>query len=62
DRALLAEYGDVHIEDLWLPFFAVASDVSSGRQAVIRSGPVWQAVRASSAIPGVLPPFFTETG
>ncbi|MGE3840903.1 MAG: cyclic nucleotide-binding domain-containing protein, partial [Vicinamibacterales bacterium] len=62
DRALLAEYGDVHIEDLWLPFFAVASDVSSGRQAVIRSGPVWLAVRASSASPGVLPPFFTGSG
>ena len=25
-------------------------------------GPVWQAVRASSAVPGVLPPFFTKDG
>lgn len=62
DRALQEEYGDVRIEDLWIPFFAVASDVSNGRPAIIREGPLWEAVRASSAIPGVLPPFFTDAG
>jgi Predicted esterase of the alpha-beta hydrolase superfamily len=29
---------------------------------LIQSGLVWQAVRASSAIPGLLPPFYTKGG
>lgn len=62
DGALHAEYGDVRIEDLWTPFYAVASDVGAGATAVLRRGPLWEAVRASSAIPGVLPPFFTKDG
>jgi NTE family protein len=50
------------IEDLWRPFFAVATDLSIYMSRVIRRGAVWQAVRASCAIPGVLPPFFDEDG
>ncbi len=50
------------IEDLWYPFFAVATDLSSNRQVAIRRGPLWQAIRASAAIPGVLPPFYTDDG
>ena len=62
DRALRAEYRDVLIEDLWRPFFAVSSDLSGHRPRIHRNGPVWQAVRASSSIPAVLPPFFTKEG
>jgi NTE family protein len=62
DRALRAEYGDTTIEDLWRPFFAVSSNLSEHKPQIHRSGPVWQAVRASGAIPGVLPPFFTRNG
>lgn len=50
------------IEDLWYPFFAVATDLSTNTQVAIRRGPLWQAIRASAAIPGVLPPFYTEDG
>jgi len=50
------------IEDLWRPFFAVTTDLSIYMSRVIRRGAVWQAVRASCAIPGVLPPFFDEDG
>jgi NTE family protein len=62
DRALKAEYRDVVIEDLWRPFFSVSSNLSDHRLKIHRRGPVWQAVRASSAIPGLLPPFFTREG
>jgi NTE family protein len=62
DRALRAEYGEVLIEDLWRPFFAVSSDLSTHQARLHRDGPVWQAVRASSSIPAVLPPFFSEKG
>ncbi|HEV7322686.1 MAG TPA: patatin-like phospholipase family protein [Ensifer sp.] len=62
DRTLQAEYGDVLIEDLWLPFFALSTNLSNGQPHVHRRGRLWQAVRASGSIPGVLPPFFTADG
>ena len=63
DRALAEQYGpDCRIEDCWRPFGAVASNLSSHRLELIRSGLLWQAVRASSAIPGLLPPFYTREG
>jgi NTE family protein len=62
DRALRAEYEDVLIEDLWIPFFALSSNLSGHEPRLHRRGLVWHAVRASSAVPGVLPPFFTREG
>ena len=63
DRALADQYGaDCRIEDCWRPFAAVATNLSTHNLELIRSGPLWQAVRASSAIPGLLPPFYTPEG
>jgi NTE family protein len=62
DRALRTEYGDATIEDLWMPFVAVSTNLSAQRLHVHRRGPVWEAVRASGSVPGVLPPFFTHGG
>ena len=62
DQALQAEYGARTIEDLWRPFFAVSSNLSRNQIMVHRRGPLWEAVRASASIPGLLPPFFTAQG
>lgn len=62
DQHLIAEYGHTQIEDLWKPYFAVSADLSDYRAEVHRSGPVWQAIRASAAIPALLPPFYTSDG
>src|SRR6187399_256569 len=63
DRALAAQYGEqCRIEDCWRPFAAVATNLSTHNLELIQSGLVWQAVRASSAIPGLLPPFYTPEG
>jgi NTE family protein len=63
DRALADQYGSgCRIEDCWRPFAAVATNLSTHNLELIRSGLLWHAVRASSAIPGVLPPFFTPEG
>lgn len=62
DGALQEHFGAEPIEDLWLPYYAVAADLSEMRKTVITRGPLWEAIRASSAIPGVLPPFFTREG
>lgn len=57
-RLLRREFGSVAIEDLPLPYFCVSTDLTTGRLATHRRGPLWQWLRASIAIPGVLPPVF----
>jgi predicted acylesterase/phospholipase RssA len=44
------------IEDLWLPFYCVSTNLTKSRLEVHRRGSMALAVRASLAIPGVLPP------
>ncbi|MDO9515535.1 MAG: patatin-like phospholipase family protein [Syntrophales bacterium] len=44
------------IEDLKLPYAAVATDLNRGTRVVLRKGSIARAVRASSAIPGVFQP------
>ena len=55
---LRAAFGDLEIEDLPIPFYCVSSNLTDGDMEVHDSGLLWQALRASSAIPGVLPPLF----
>jgi NTE family protein len=50
------EFGDVTIEDLPLPYFCVSSNLTTGHSDVHRRGTLWRWLRASVAIPGVLPP------
>jgi NTE family protein len=57
---LRREFGDMDIEDLRLPFYCVSANLTSGQIAVHRRGNVWFWLRASIAIPGVLPPVFTN--
>ena len=45
-----------NIEDLKMPFAAVATDLNRGTRVVLDKGSVAKAVRASSAIPGVFQP------
>lgn len=55
-RLLKHEFTDICIEDIPLPFFCVSSNLSSGQLALHRRGELWRWLRASVAIPGVLPP------
>jgi NTE family protein len=49
-------YGDLRIEELPKPFFCVSSDLTTGKVHVHRAGVLWRALRASVALPGILPP------
>lgn len=44
------------IEDLPMPYAAVATDLAKGAEAVLDTGPADEAVRASIAIPGLFTP------
>jgi len=48
--------GDVQIEDLWLPYFCVSSNLSRAEMVIHCDGPLWFALRASGGLPAILPP------
>ena len=43
----------VNIEDLPIPFTAIATDLFTGEEVVFREGPLFQAIRASISIPSM---------
>ncbi|MCB1744047.1 MAG: patatin-like phospholipase family protein [Gammaproteobacteria bacterium] len=49
-------FRDWRIEDLWRPFFCVSTNLSIHAEHVHQSGSLWRALRASIAVPGILPP------
>ncbi len=56
---LRREFGELDIEDLKLPFYCLSANLTTGQAAIHRRGKVWLWLRASVAIPGVLPPVCT---
>jgi len=56
NRLFQEVYGDARIEDLWLKWFSIASNLSRGEPVVQQEGLLWRAVRASMSLPTVLPP------
>lgn len=55
-NAMKAFIADANIEDLKIPFAAVAADLVSKQEVVFRKGSVYDAIRASISIPTVLTP------
>lgn len=55
-RAATDTFADRDVEDLWRTYFAISADLTSSRTHVHDSGSVALAIRATSAIPGVMPP------
>jgi predicted acylesterase/phospholipase RssA/CRP-like cAMP-binding protein len=49
-------FGDVQIEDLWINFFCISTNLSNGEVVMHQRGPVWKATRASSSLPGIFAP------
>lgn len=47
---------DVNIEDLPIPFSAIATDLYTGEEVIFRKGPLFSAIRASISIPSMFKP------
>lgn len=50
------------MRDLPINAYAISTNLTKNAMHVHRTGPLWQAVRSSGAIPGALPPFATDDG
>ena len=55
-NAIKQRVPDVNIEDLPIPFAAVATDLFTGEEVVFREGPLFDAIRASISIPSMFKP------
>ena len=53
---LKAVCGELELEDTWIDFACVSTNLSTRSRVVHRTGPAWRAVRASMSLPGVFPP------
>jgi predicted acylesterase/phospholipase RssA len=53
---LQAAAGEVEVEDLWLDFYCVSTNLTRAAPHVHRTGLAWRAIRASMSIPGIFPP------
>jgi len=55
-RILQEIVGNKRIEELPIKFAAIAADIETGEEVIIQEGPLVDAMRASSSIPGVFVP------
>ena len=55
-------YGDARIEDLWIPFFCVSSNLADGKEVIHDRGPLWRVVRSTISLPGIFSPVPTPSG
>lgn len=49
-------FGEVQLEDLWINSFAISCNISTCQVVVHRQGPLGKAIRATIAVPGIVPP------
>ncbi len=55
-RFVSEHYDHDNIEDLKIPFVAIATDILTGSEITLNQGSLSQAIRASCAVPGLLTP------
>ena len=61
DKSIRDMFGDkMEIEDLWIPFFCCATNLTTGKLISCTSGSVWRYARASTSVLGFLPPIADE--
>lgn len=56
ERLLVDILGDLDFADLTMPYAAVAADLATGEQVVLKEGRLAPAVRASCSVPGLVIP------
>jgi predicted acylesterase/phospholipase RssA/CRP-like cAMP-binding protein len=57
---LLNIFGEKRIEDLKIPFMAIASNLSKAEQIIIRKDLISKAIRTTCSMPGIVPPMVQE--
>ncbi|XP_053691068.1 neuropathy target esterase sws isoform X2 [Sabethes cyaneus] len=56
NKTIHGTFGDVCIEDLWIPYFTLTTDISASCARTHTHGTLWRYVRASMSVAGIFPP------
>lgn len=56
NKSLHDLFEENEIENLWIPYFCISTDITTSEMRVHRSGPLWAYCRASMSLAGYLPP------
>ncbi|CAE6529815.1 unnamed protein product [Rhizoctonia solani] len=56
NRGIYKAFSNLHIEDMWLPFFCNTTNIITSRMDVHDTGYAWRYIRASMTLVGLLPP------
>lgn len=57
ERVAQKVYGDRPIEDLWVNYFCVSTNLTTAEVVTHREGLLWKALRATASLPGIAVPF-----
>ncbi|XP_014385178.1 PREDICTED: patatin-like phospholipase domain-containing protein 7 [Myotis brandtii] len=56
NSSICSVFKDRQIEDLWIPYFTITTDISASAMRVHTDGSLWRYVRASMSLSGYMPP------
>ncbi|KAJ7201315.1 hypothetical protein GGX14DRAFT_552016 [Mycena pura] len=62
NRGIYKAFYDLHIEDMWLPFFCNTTNIMTSRMEIHENGYAWRFIRASMSLVGLLPPLCHNGG
>ncbi|KAJ6520332.1 hypothetical protein C8R45DRAFT_954806 [Mycena sanguinolenta] len=60
NRSIYKAFYDLHIEDMWLPFFCNTTNILTSRMEIHENGYAWRFIRASMTLIGLLPPLCND--
>ncbi|KAK0159924.1 hypothetical protein PV328_007384 [Microctonus aethiopoides] len=61
NKTIQATFGDTYIEDLWLPFFIITTDITASCMRTHTHGSLWRYIRSSMSLSGYMPPLCDPT-
>ncbi|XP_016050161.1 patatin-like phospholipase domain-containing protein 7 [Erinaceus europaeus] len=56
NSSICSVFKDQQIEDLWIPYFTITTDITASAMRVHTDGSLWRYVRASMSLSGYMPP------
>ncbi|KAF9502205.1 patatin-domain-containing protein [Pleurotus eryngii] len=56
NRSIYKAFYDLHIEDMWLPYFCNTTNINTSQMDIHETGYAWRFIRASMTLVGLLPP------
>ncbi|XP_031457395.1 patatin-like phospholipase domain-containing protein 7 isoform X3 [Phasianus colchicus] len=56
NKSISSIFKDKQIEDLWIPYFTITTDITASAMRVHTDGSLWRYIRASMSLSGYMPP------